>query len=70
VLAGRKGDEWQFVDGLITVHGKVYVAVDSPSLPAILTAAHDMGHEGTEKTLHRLRRYFFVPGAAAVKEHV
>jgi hypothetical protein len=26
VLAGRKGDEWQFVDGLITVRDKVYVA--------------------------------------------
>jgi hypothetical protein len=49
VLAGRKGDEWQFVDGLITVCGKVYVAVDSPSLPEILTAAHGMGHEGIEK---------------------
>jgi hypothetical protein len=55
VLAGRKGDKWQFVDGLVTVRGKVYVAVDSPSLPAILTAAHGMGHEGIEKTLHRLR---------------
>jgi hypothetical protein len=71
VLAGRKGDEWQFVDGLVTVRGKVYVATDSPSLPAILTAAHGMGHEGIEKTLHRLRRDFFIPGAtAAVKEHV
>jgi hypothetical protein len=46
VLAGRKGDEWQFVDGLVTVRGKVYVAADSPSLPAILTAAHDMGMRG------------------------
>jgi hypothetical protein len=71
VLAGQKGDEWQFVDGLITVRGKVYVAADSPSLSVILTATHGMGHEGTEKTLHRLRRDFFVPGAAAaVKEHV
>jgi transposase InsO family protein len=53
------------------VRGKVYVAADSPSLPAILTSAHDMGHEGTEKILHRLRRDFFVPGAAAaVKKHV
>jgi hypothetical protein len=55
VLTGRKGDEWQFVDGLITVHGTVYVAADSPSLPAILTAVHD-------KTLHRLRRDLFVLG--------
>jgi hypothetical protein len=47
------------------------VAADSPSLPAILTAAHGMGHEGIKKTLHRLRQDFFIPGAAAaVKEHV
>jgi hypothetical protein len=52
------------------MRGKVYVVADSPSLPTILTTAHDMGHEGTEKTLHRLRRDFFVPWAAAVKEHV
>jgi transposase InsO family protein len=53
------------------VRGKVYVAADSPSLPAILSAAHGMGHEGIEKTLHRLRQDFFIPGvAAAVKEHV
>jgi transposase InsO family protein len=53
------------------VRGKVYVAGDSPSLSAILIAAHGMGYEGTEKTLHRLRRDFFVPGAAAaIKEHV
>jgi hypothetical protein len=49
---------------------KAYVAADSPSLLAILAAAHGMGHEGT-KTLHRLRRDFFVLGArAAVKDHV
>jgi hypothetical protein len=54
VLVGRKGDKWQFVNGLITVRGKVYVAADSPSLPAILTAAQGMGHEGIEKTLHHL----------------
>jgi hypothetical protein len=63
VLAGNKGDTWKIVDGLITVGDKVYVAVDSPSLPAIMVATHGMGHEGTEKTLHRLRRDFFVLGA-------
>jgi hypothetical protein len=63
VLAGNKGDTWKIVDGLITVGDKVYVAVDSPSLPTIMVVTHGMGHEGTEKTLHRLRRDFFVLGA-------
>jgi transposase InsO family protein len=71
VQAGRRGDKWRLVDDLITVNGRVYVAVDSPSLSGLLEAVHGMGHEGTEKTLNRLRRDFFVPGArAAVKEHV
>jgi hypothetical protein len=36
VIAERQGEEWQFIDGLITIRDKVYVAVDSPSLPTIL----------------------------------
>lgn len=38
----------------------------SPSLPAILAAAHDAGHEGVQKTLHRLRADFHIPGARTV----
>jgi hypothetical protein len=49
VTAGRKGEAWKIVDGLITVGGKAYVAADSPCPPTILAAAHGMGHEGTEK---------------------
>jgi hypothetical protein len=71
VTAGRKGEAWKIVDGLVTVGGKAYVAADSPCLPTILAVAHGMGHEGTEKTLHCLHRDFFVPVArATVKDHV
>jgi hypothetical protein len=63
VAAGGHGDKWQVVDGLITKADKVYVPADSPHLPAILSAVHDMGHEGVEKTLHRLRCDFYMPGA-------
>jgi hypothetical protein len=71
VRAGHHGDKWQLMDGLITIVGKVYVSADSPSLSGIMAAAHDMGHEGAEKTLHRLRRDFFVPGVrSVVKDHV
>jgi hypothetical protein len=35
-------------------------------LSAILTSAHGVGHEGTQKTLHRLRADFFVPGARTI----
>jgi hypothetical protein len=51
--------------------GKVYVPATSPHLPAILSAVHGMGHEGTKKTLNPLHRDFYVPGArAAVQEHI
>jgi hypothetical protein len=61
----------RLVDDLITVNGKVYVAVNSPCLSGLLEVAHGMGHEGAEETLNRLHQDFFVPGAhATVKEHV
>jgi hypothetical protein len=71
VVAGERGDKWRVVDGLITVADKVYVPAASPLLPAILAAVHDMGHEGTEKTLNCMCHDFFVPGARpVVQEHV
>jgi hypothetical protein len=72
IIAGERGDKWQVVDSLITRAGKVYVSADSPQhLPVILSAVHDMGQEGAEKTLHRMRRNFYVSGArSAVQEHV
>jgi hypothetical protein len=65
------GDRWCLIDKLITVDGKVYVSADSPCLPAILSVAHGMGHDGAEKTLHRLCQDFYVPGAqVAAQEHI
>jgi hypothetical protein len=71
VAEGGRDDKWQVVDGLITKADKIYVPANSPHLPTILSAVHDMGHEGAEKTLHMLRRDFYVPGArSVVQEHV
>jgi hypothetical protein len=52
-------------NGLIVVRGKVYVRASSPSMSRILESAHDVGHEGAEKTLHRLRANFHLSGARA-----
>jgi hypothetical protein len=71
IAVGGRRDKWQVVDGLITRVGKVYVPADMPHLPVILSVMRDTGHEGAEKTLHRLRHNFYVPGArSAVQEHV
>jgi hypothetical protein len=70
VPAGAKGEQWQVVDGLITVHGKVYVPPASPAVQLVLSDAHGAGHEGTMKTLHRVRANF-IPGVrAAVQDFV
>jgi hypothetical protein len=66
VLNGEKGEHWRIIDGLITTHGKVFVPMESPVLLGLLAHAHGCGHEGTEKTLHRLRADFHVPGACAL----
>lgn len=61
VVTGRKGPSWTMLDGLITVDRRVWVSA-APSLPRILSHAHDTGHEGIQRTLHRLRADFRVPG--------
>jgi hypothetical protein len=60
--AGDHGDQWRVIDGLVTVASKVYVHPTSTSLSAVVSWAHELGHEGVEKTLHRLRGNFHVPG--------
>jgi hypothetical protein len=71
VMAGRRGEQRRVVDGLITMRGKLYVPASSPSVPRILESAHGIGHEGAEKTLHRLRVDFHIPGARkAVRDFV
>jgi transposase InsO family protein len=66
VVAGSHGDTWLIIDELVSVKGRVYLAPSSQSLSIALQHAHDTGHEGVERTLHRLRADFHVPGACGV----
>jgi hypothetical protein len=66
VLDGEKGERWKIINDLIMAQGKVYVPPKSSVLPSLLAHAHRCGHEVTEKTLHRLRADFHVPGARAL----
>jgi hypothetical protein len=61
VTAGPCATKWQVYDGLVTVAGQVFMDASSPSLPAILADAHEMGHEGVAKSLHRIRSNFYIP---------
>jgi hypothetical protein len=61
VTSGARGEQWHVVDGLIMHKGRVYMPLQSPSLPEILAMTHGLGHERTEKTLHCMQTNFFIP---------
>jgi hypothetical protein len=66
VMRGDRGIDWAVVDDLVTYCGRIYISASSPSLQDVLTSSHGMGHEGAQKTLHRLRANFFVPDARTI----
>ena len=47
------------MDGLLLFKCKAFVPDESDLWPQLLASAHDMGHEGIEKTLHRMRASFY-----------
>jgi hypothetical protein len=47
-------------DGLILRGSRVFVPASSRALATVLQLAHTTGHEGTQKTLQRLRRDFII----------
>jgi hypothetical protein len=59
--AGSRGAPWGIVDGLLTYDSRIFVPPASPLLQEILAAVHEDGHEGVQRTLHRLRRDFHFP---------
>jgi hypothetical protein len=51
------------VDGLLLFNGRVFLPDESSLWPQVLEHAHTMGHEGSEKTLHRICAAFYSPSA-------
>jgi hypothetical protein len=62
VAAKGRVATWGVVEGLLSILGCIFVPCSSTSLQALLTSVHGTDHEGTQKTLHRLRADFHVPG--------
>ncbi|KAJ4788910.1 polyprotein [Rhynchospora pubera] len=58
---GNLAKEWSFCDGLFLRQHRIFVPASSSCLQPILTTAHGVGHEGVQKTLHRIRRDFYIP---------
>jgi len=64
IANGKSTAAWSIVDGLVLHNGRVFVPSSSSLWPQLLDTAHGVGHEGAQKTLHRLRASFFNPHAA------
>lgn len=54
-------DGWRMVDGLLLKDNKVFVPPSSHWANVVITEAHEAGHEGIQKTLHRVRADFYIP---------
>ena len=52
---------WRLVDGLLLHGTRIFVPNYDDLRHQVLTLAHSAGHEGIQKTLHRLRADFYMP---------
>lgn len=64
IQQGQASPAWSIVDDLVLHIGRVFVPSSSALCPQILATAHGPGHEGVQKTLHRVQASFFNPQAA------
>jgi hypothetical protein len=64
--AGELDEPWRLVDGLI-LHGcRIFVPDHDDLCHQVLLMAHSAGHEGVQKTLHRLHADFYIRGDRAL----
>jgi hypothetical protein len=66
IQAGTRRAPWAVVDGMVQYAGRLYLPPSSPLLLELLAAVHAEGHEGVQRTLHRLRRDFHFPNMKQV----
>lgn len=66
IASDQRTAPWSLIDGLVAFQGRLYIPPDAPLLQELLTAVHDDGHEGIQRTLHRLRRDFHSPNLRRV----
>ncbi|KAI4310626.1 hypothetical protein MLD38_035590 [Melastoma candidum] len=61
IHAGTRTSPWSLTDDMVTFDGRLYIPPASPLLQEIMVAVHENGHEGVQRTVHRLRRDFHFP---------
>jgi hypothetical protein len=64
--AGELQGPWRIDDGLLLHGNRIYVPGHADLRHQALSLAHSAGHEGIQKTLHRLRADFYIPGDRAL----
>ncbi|XP_073358123.1 uncharacterized protein [Aegilops tauschii subsp. strangulata] len=63
--AGDLEEPWRLGDGLLLHRRLLFVPDHGDLRHQVLLLAHSAGHEGVQKTLHRLRADFYIPGDRA-----
>jgi len=62
LAAGELQGPWRHEDGLLLHGRRIFVPDHGDLRHQALLLAHSAGHEGVQKTLHRLRAEFYIPG--------
>jgi hypothetical protein len=70
ITAGTAGPGWSTVDDVILYKGRIFLPPSSNHYVVILQHAHNMGHEGIQKSLLRLRASFMPQDACRVREFI
>jgi hypothetical protein len=63
---GALAAPWRMDGGLLLHGGRIFVPDHGDLRHQALLLAHSAGHEGVQKTLHRLRTDFYIPGDRAL----
>jgi hypothetical protein len=66
VIAGQRLAPWAVLDGLVTYKGRLYIPPGAPLLDEVISTVHADGHEGVQRTLHRLRRDIHSPNLRTI----
>lgn len=66
ISSSQRTAPWAITDGLVTFKGRLYIPPGTPLLHELLAAVHEDGHEGVQRTLHRLQRNVHTPNLWAI----
>jgi hypothetical protein len=61
ITTGARAAPWSLIDGMVAFDSRLYVPPSLPLLQEIMTVVHDDGHEGMQRTPHRLCHDFHFP---------